>query len=85
MHNKSNFSYMYYLVQHLGSFGPLRSREHHSLKKLEEEGHLVAGVLAHRHNFDSLKPQHLITVPHVQVGSRSLCLFLEASQRISRL
>ncbi|XP_050722847.1 rho family-interacting cell polarization regulator 2-like isoform X5 [Eriocheir sinensis] len=55
------------LLQHLGSFGPLRSREHHSLKKLEEEGHLVAGVLAHRHNFDSLKPQHLITVPHVQV------------------
>ncbi|XP_045113382.1 rho family-interacting cell polarization regulator 2-like isoform X3 [Portunus trituberculatus] len=55
------------LLQHLGSFGPLRSREHHSLKKLEEEGRLVAGVLAHRHNFDSLKPQHLITVPHVQV------------------
>lgn len=61
-------------VQHLGSFGPLRSREHHSLKKLEEEGHLVAGVLAHRHNFDSLKPQHLITVPHVQVRSWIVCL-----------
>ncbi|MPC30717.1 Protein FAM65B [Portunus trituberculatus] len=58
------------LLQHLGSFGPLRSREHHSLKKLEEEGRLVAGVLAHRHNFDSLKPQHLITVPHVQKPQR---------------
>ncbi|XP_069173632.1 rho family-interacting cell polarization regulator 2 isoform X4 [Procambarus clarkii] len=55
------------LLQHLGTFGPLRSRERHSLKLLEEEGRLVAGILAHRHNFDSLKPQHIITVPHVQV------------------
>ncbi|KAG7172292.1 Rho family-interacting cell polarization regulator 2-like, partial [Homarus americanus] len=55
------------LLQHLGSFGPLRSKERHSLKLLEEEGRLVAGILAHRHNFDSLKHQHIITVPHVQV------------------
>ncbi|XP_069997084.1 rho family-interacting cell polarization regulator 2 isoform X2 [Penaeus vannamei] len=55
------------LLQHLGSFGPLRSKERHSLQLLENEGQLVARVLAHRHNFDSLKPQHIITVPHVQV------------------
>ncbi|XP_066971369.1 rho family-interacting cell polarization regulator 2-like isoform X7 [Macrobrachium rosenbergii] len=55
------------LLQHLGSFGPLRTKERHSIKLLEEEGRLVAGILTHRHNFDSLKPQHLITVPHVQV------------------
>ncbi|KAK8744246.1 hypothetical protein OTU49_001081 [Cherax quadricarinatus] len=55
------------LLQHLGSFGPLRSKERHSLKLLEEEGRLVAAILAHRHNFDTLKPQHIITIPHVQV------------------
>ncbi|XP_071514839.1 rho family-interacting cell polarization regulator 2-like isoform X4 [Panulirus ornatus] len=55
------------LLQHLGSFGPLRSKERHSLKLLEEEGRLVARILTHRHNFDSLRPQHIITVPHVQV------------------
>lgn len=27
----------------------------------------MAGILAHRHNFDSLKTQHIITIPHVQV------------------
>ncbi|CAL4065662.1 unnamed protein product [Meganyctiphanes norvegica] len=55
------------LLQHLGSFGPLRCKERHSLRLLEEEGHLVSSVLAHRHNFDSLKPQHIVDVPHVQV------------------
>ncbi|KAK7086443.1 Family with sequence similarity 65 member [Halocaridina rubra] len=55
------------LLQHLGSFGPLRTKERHSIKLLESEGRLVAGILTHRHNFDSLKPQHIISVPHVQV------------------
>lgn len=55
------------LLQHLGSFGPLRTKERHSIKLLEGEGRLVAGILAHRHNFDSLKTQHIITIPHVQV------------------
>lgn len=55
------------LLQHLGSFGPLRCKERHSLRLLEEEGHLVSSVLAHRHNFENLKPQHIVHVPHVQV------------------
>ena len=68
MYRNGTNNLVFVYLQHLGSFGPLRSREHHSLKKLEEEGRLVAGVLSHRHNFDSLKHQHLITIPHVQVG-----------------
>ncbi|XP_076050290.1 rho family-interacting cell polarization regulator 2-like isoform X2 [Oratosquilla oratoria] len=55
------------LIQHLGAFGPLKTREKFSLAHLEQEGQLIAKILTHRHNFSALLPQHIISIPHVQV------------------
>ncbi|KAK3874651.1 hypothetical protein Pcinc_020431 [Petrolisthes cinctipes] len=63
----THLSHALSLLQHLGSFGPLKSKERHSLKLLEAEGRLVGEVLSHRHSFSELKPHHIISIPHVQV------------------
>ncbi|KAB7506933.1 Protein FAM65A [Armadillidium nasatum] len=56
-----------HLIQDLGSFGPLRKKETESLIKLEDEGKLLEIILSHRHNFDTLRPQHIMPIPHLQV------------------